>query len=479
VVAGRIPKNIYGNLDIYVPSMIPAGGVHIQHPETSRAARILGIDYADAVTGFAFRGRHGTAIITGAVVATSCRDAVEEVISVFEIERNEEEENRRSLEALRMWKRFLVGLRIRDRIQGYEIEGERTFADEMMRDGEEEADDENDGGFFPVPDDETTYYSEPNSLGNSELPPGVFDEDGGGGFMLSDPQDEEDARKFSKYETSDLVNETPRRHDGRDSTLRLVTGISENISESEDKSYRIQTQFDRPGRNKLSIYEDGDSTINQSVAFEANRLQAPIRSSQPLLQSATKVKMASCPYERLSYSDDNKNLTRRSSYLSQTKNSNPPLSPSGPYLPDTEMADAMALQQLHDTQSSSNQPPNMSSTNQISDIQTSYPPPPFSPRFQDFASSSSSPPLNMIPTLPGQIIPPQSEEDLGIVDANFDRSPLRDGKEEEGGGGGGGEEEEEEEEGKGLTDKDESEDAGSLLSRDPSDEDKELDWLDY
>jgi xeroderma pigmentosum group C-complementing protein len=29
VVNGRVPKNSYGNLDIYVPSMVPAGGVHL------------------------------------------------------------------------------------------------------------------------------------------------------------------------------------------------------------------------------------------------------------------------------------------------------------------------------------------------------------------------------------------------------------------------------------------------------------------
>ena len=29
VVGGRVPKNSFGNLDIYVPSMVPEGGVHI------------------------------------------------------------------------------------------------------------------------------------------------------------------------------------------------------------------------------------------------------------------------------------------------------------------------------------------------------------------------------------------------------------------------------------------------------------------
>jgi xeroderma pigmentosum group C-complementing protein len=30
VVNGRVPRNVYGNLDVYVPSMVPEGGVHVQ-----------------------------------------------------------------------------------------------------------------------------------------------------------------------------------------------------------------------------------------------------------------------------------------------------------------------------------------------------------------------------------------------------------------------------------------------------------------
>ena len=156
VVNGRIPKNIYGNLDIYVPSMVPAGGVHITHPETARAAKILSIDYADAVTGFAFKGRHGTAIVNGAVVATQYCEAVEEVIKAFEDERTEAEEARRSADALRMWRRLLAGLRIRERIEGYEVEGERDAKRERMEDEDEEA-----GGF--VPDRDAEGVAEPTA----------------------------------------------------------------------------------------------------------------------------------------------------------------------------------------------------------------------------------------------------------------------------------------------------------------------------
>ena len=187
---GKIPKNVYGNLDIYVPSMIPPGGTHILSPETSRAARVLGIDYADAITGFSFTGRHGTAITSGAVVATEYQEAVGEIVQAFEDERVQAEQERRSLAALRMWKRLLVGLRIRERIEGYDIEGERDIA--RKYDMEEAGDEDEDeaGGFLP--DREADELAQPTA---TAMPArnlsGLSDHDEGGGFLPL--QEEEDA----------------------------------------------------------------------------------------------------------------------------------------------------------------------------------------------------------------------------------------------------------------------------------------------
>lgn len=152
VVRGIVPKNAYGNLDVYVPSMVPPGGSHIVHPDTARAAKLLGIHYADAVTGFEFRGRHGTAVIKGAVVASEYQEAVQEVIRGYEFERAEEQEAHRSSNALKMWRVFLKGLRIRERIEGYEIEGESSTFRKEMEDSYSEEEDGMGGGFLPDAD---------------------------------------------------------------------------------------------------------------------------------------------------------------------------------------------------------------------------------------------------------------------------------------------------------------------------------------
>lgn len=141
VVRGRVPRNAFGNLDIYVPSMVPAGGLHSLHPLTQQAAKSLGIDYADAVTGFRFKGRKGEAIVQGAVVAAEHGDAVRSAITGLEEDQVELQSRQRSLRALRLWKRFLTALRIKERIGTYSSEAAEL---------EKEEDEQDAGGFMLV-----------------------------------------------------------------------------------------------------------------------------------------------------------------------------------------------------------------------------------------------------------------------------------------------------------------------------------------
>lgn len=126
---GRVPKNKFGNIDAYVPSMVPRGAVHIRHEHASRAAFILGVDYAPALTGFAFKGRHGTAVLSGIVAAQEYEDAIKSVIKGLGNLEQEMEDARRRLKALKQWRRFLMGLRIRERVWSSATEGERREAE--------------------------------------------------------------------------------------------------------------------------------------------------------------------------------------------------------------------------------------------------------------------------------------------------------------------------------------------------------------
>ncbi|KAI2692273.1 hypothetical protein LCP963914a_367 [Penicillium roqueforti] len=199
VVQGRIPKNAYGNLDVYVPSMVPSGGVHIKRREAVRAARILGIDYADAVTGFDFRGRRGTAVFGGIVIAVEYQEALEEVLRGLEDERRHAALEARTAEALRFWRLFLVKLRIAERVKEYASDNE-----EQQLEGIEDEMDVEDagGGFFPEPDQPANSPSLkvlgkgkmvhdqnfPEEYTEPEMEPSLHEEDYilGGGFLPDD-----------------------------------------------------------------------------------------------------------------------------------------------------------------------------------------------------------------------------------------------------------------------------------------------------
>lgn len=208
VIRGRVPRNGFGNLDLYVPSMCPLGGIHIRHKLASKAARIIGVDYADAVTGFSFKGRHGTAIIQGVVVAQEYKDAVEAVINGIEYAQEEAENSQRSEEALRMWRRFCLGLRIAQRVNAIEIDGERGDVVDVQGEIDKEdralVEEQMAGGFFPderadgaiveptprpsrhydrvIHDDDENEDGEDVDMGGGFLP----DDDGGGGFLPDD-----------------------------------------------------------------------------------------------------------------------------------------------------------------------------------------------------------------------------------------------------------------------------------------------------
>ncbi|KAI8626487.1 Rad4-domain-containing protein [Xylariaceae sp. FL1651] len=174
VVNGRVPKNRYGNLDLYVPSMVPEGGAYVPDDFAARAAFTLGIDYAPALTGFQFSGRKGTAVLFGAVVAAENEEAVWAVISGLKDQEVELERERRTREVLRAWRKFLMNLRVRQRIwAGAESDDEASNHDTMEVDHAGGTD-------IEAPDDEVDQTD-----GSDEAGGGFeIDDEYAGGFIL-------------------------------------------------------------------------------------------------------------------------------------------------------------------------------------------------------------------------------------------------------------------------------------------------------
>ncbi|KFY27639.1 hypothetical protein V491_00814 [Pseudogymnoascus sp. VKM F-3775] len=195
---GIIPKNGFGNMDCYVPSMVPKGAVHIPLRGTTRICRKLGIDFAEAVTGFEFGARMAIPIISGVVVAEENEEMVIEHWREYEAERLRKEDEKRTKAALGMWRKFLMGMRIMKRVREEygEHGGENpdvlnpwtnksttgnvraNASGDVSRQQIEQADEDMAGGFFPEGHEE------------EEVPQSFFptrhedSEDDGGGFVI-------------------------------------------------------------------------------------------------------------------------------------------------------------------------------------------------------------------------------------------------------------------------------------------------------
>ncbi|KAF3917851.1 hypothetical protein ABW20_dc0106226 [Dactylellina cionopaga] len=177
-----VPRNAYGNIDLYVPSMLPEGGVHIPHKLARVAANFLGIgDFvADAVTGFDFKsGGKSTPILNGIVAAEESEEALWAMIEHIEKEQAEEAAEVRRLTSLNLWRRFLVGLRIKERVDEYAEDDEElvkvaeTETEEL--EGEDDSNkpfDATEGG-GSVGDESMSVTSDP-------------DQNLGGGFFTND-----------------------------------------------------------------------------------------------------------------------------------------------------------------------------------------------------------------------------------------------------------------------------------------------------
>ncbi|KAJ8063150.1 hypothetical protein OCU04_008391 [Sclerotinia nivalis] len=192
IVNGRVPKNSFGNIDIYVPSMIPEGGIHIIAPESIYAAKLLGIDFAAALTGFEFRGRHGTAVLRGIVVAKEYEEAVEAVVEGIREEREREMEEEKRERVLRVWRRWLLALRVKERVDGYFVDGEDGDDGRKGKERGNAGEDEDEGGVEP---EEGGFVREDGEEEEGGFVKDNEDTDQGeeGGFVKEDENMESDA----------------------------------------------------------------------------------------------------------------------------------------------------------------------------------------------------------------------------------------------------------------------------------------------
>ncbi|RWS29929.1 DNA repair protein complementing XP-C cells-like protein, partial [Leptotrombidium deliense] len=116
---GKVPRNEFGNVELFQANMLPKGTVHLPIPGLLRIANKLGIDCVPAVVGFDVHARGGGThpVYDGFVV---CEEFKEVLLAAYD----EEEENSRkrlqekkTIRALKNWRRLVKSAMIRDKVR--------------------------------------------------------------------------------------------------------------------------------------------------------------------------------------------------------------------------------------------------------------------------------------------------------------------------------------------------------------------------
>jgi len=132
-VKGIIPQNAFGNIDLYTPSMLPEGAVHLPYKGIAKVAKSLGLSYADAVTSFEFKRQKATPVITGIVVAKENEEVLLDAYWKSAAAAEEKEKARRETQALKRWAKLINGMRVRKRLQAEYGTGEEVSLMVLIR----------------------------------------------------------------------------------------------------------------------------------------------------------------------------------------------------------------------------------------------------------------------------------------------------------------------------------------------------------
>ncbi|KAM8930517.1 DNA repair protein complementing XP-C cells [Pelodytes ibericus] len=116
-VDGKVPRNEFGNVYMFKPSMLPIGCAHLHVPNLNRVARKLNIDCVQAITGFDFHGGYSHAVIDGYIVCEEYKDVLLAAWDNDQAEIERKQKEKREKRVLGNWKLLIKGVLIRERLK--------------------------------------------------------------------------------------------------------------------------------------------------------------------------------------------------------------------------------------------------------------------------------------------------------------------------------------------------------------------------
>ena len=256
---GVIPKNAFGNMDVYVPTMVPQGAVHLPLKGSAKLCRKLEIEYAEACTGFEFGKQRAVPVLTGVVVAEENEQLVRDAWRAEQKEQRRKEDTKRTAAALHWWRKMLLGLRVLERMRveyadaGGTEEEINPFVLKAKREGRAGGENRRDAAV------------EEEQEGGGFLPPGYEDEepeaqnvsaeDGGAGGVLMEEDTTEVGGGFLVEDDANDFSAGP--------TQKLYAPITPVSLQSMHKTMDGSADFDEDPDGEVKNISEIDSTKNR------------------------------------------------------------------------------------------------------------------------------------------------------------------------------------------------------------------------
>ena len=114
---GKVPRNDYGNVELFQQSMLPIGCVHLRLPNLNKLCRTLGIDCAPAVVGFDAHHGFSHAVYDGWVVCEEFKDIVIDAFKEDERQNEIKMIEKKKERIWSNWKNLIRSILVRERLK--------------------------------------------------------------------------------------------------------------------------------------------------------------------------------------------------------------------------------------------------------------------------------------------------------------------------------------------------------------------------
>nr|CAB3267791.1 DNA repair protein complementing XP-C cells-like [Phallusia mammillata] len=126
---GKVPRNDFGNVDLFQPSMLPIGCVHLQLAGLQTVARKLNIDVSPAIVGFDTHSGYPHPVLDGYVACKEHEKILREAWKEDQVHAAERAKEKREQKIYGMWKKLIRGLTALERVRRKYEQGEESSQD--------------------------------------------------------------------------------------------------------------------------------------------------------------------------------------------------------------------------------------------------------------------------------------------------------------------------------------------------------------